>query len=91
MPAHCDPEDGDANEPAEEVEDAIEAIELDAIAFLAEQYGDDAWSDATAASDYIQSTVVAFNAFRSKGEGKGKQQNRYPVRPSHLSDVSCKS
>ena len=66
--------DGDAYEPNEDddveddeiVDDALEACELDAIGFLADQDGYIPEGD-TAIAEYIQAGATAFAAFKGKG------------------------
>jgi hypothetical protein len=82
-----DPEEEEAepeDEEYEEVEDPLEAAELEAIAFLATGASlDEAMSDPDAAAPYIQEASAAFVAF-GKGKGKARGKGKYPVRPSNL-------
>jgi hypothetical protein len=71
-----------------EIENPVEAAELQSIAFLADADGhiDHLDQDAEGAASYIQESTTAFMTF-SKGKGKGKSKGRkgYPVRSSTLS------
>ena len=58
------------------------------MAHLAETFGDQIWDEPEKASEYVQSSTVAFVAFGKKGKGKGKGKKgkgSYPIRPSNLS------
>ena len=81
---------GDDGQEEEETEDAVEAEELNCMAHLADTFGDGVWDEKNAAeaSEYVQSSTVAFVAFGKKGKGKGKGKKgkgSYPIRPSNLS------
>lgn len=67
------------NEVAETV---VEAVGLDADAFIAQSIGEEALADPKSAAELIQAHALLAHG-KDKGEGKGK--DRYPVRPSHLS------
>jgi len=81
---------GDDGQEEEETEDAVEAEELNCMAHLADTFGDGVWDEKNAAeaSEYVQSSTVAFVAFGKKGKGKSKGKKgkgSYPIRPSNLS------
>ena len=77
----------DHEDNTEYVETLEEQIELDAVAYIVEQYGEELLDNAPMCLKVVenQKEIALVAQQKGKARGKGKSSFKYPLRSSHLS------